>query len=39
MEGVLLEDGRDSSAITDYYTPRKAIVTGGCWFCGTRNLP
>lgn len=39
MEGVILEDGADGSSITDYYTPRKAIAFGGCWLCGTKNLP
>lgn len=39
MEGVLLEKGADAASITDYYTPRKAVAIGGCWLCGTKNLP
>jgi hypothetical protein len=39
MEGVILENGADGNPITDYYTPRKVVVYGGCPFCGTKNLP
>jgi hypothetical protein len=39
VAGVILENGADGDPITRYYTPRKAIVTGGCPLCGTKNLP
>jgi hypothetical protein len=39
MEGVILENGADGNPITDYYTPRKSVALGGCWLCGTKNLP
>jgi hypothetical protein len=39
MEGVILEDGADGSAITDYYTPRIAVAVRGCPCCGCTNLP
>lgn len=37
--GTMMLNGASGSAITDYYTPRKAVVSSGCPFCGTRNLP
>jgi hypothetical protein len=39
MAGTLMLNGADGNPITDYYTPRKAVVTSGCAFCGCRNLP
>jgi len=38
MAGVVIENGADGEPITDYYTPRKAVVHSGCPFCGCRNL-
>jgi hypothetical protein len=39
MEGVVLENGPDGSAVTDYYTPRIPVAVRGCAFCGCGNLP
>lgn len=39
MEGVILENGPDGTAITDYYSPRKPVAVRGCSFCGCTNLP
>ncbi len=38
MVGLIIENGLDGNAITDYYTPRNALVSRGCKFCGVTNL-
>lgn len=35
----IMQNGADGTAITRYYTPRKATVIGGCPFCGCKNQP
>jgi hypothetical protein len=36
--GIILQNGADATADTDYYTPRMPKVSHGCPFCGVTNL-
>ena len=39
LDAVLIQEDGSGNPIEPLYTPRKVDVSGGCPFCGTRNLP